>query len=194
MPKLVAKHVLHWLATLCVAPLLLSFWVSAQLVGRDRAMFSASQAISLVPGLLGQYLRRAFYCRTLASCHPTVAIEFGSLFSQAGARLGENVYIGPMCHLGLVDIGKDALIASGVHIPSGPITHGSEDVTRPIREQPGQPRMVRIGAGSWLGSAAIVLADVGRDSIVAAGAVVTKPIPDRVVAAGVPAKVVKNRE
>ena len=54
--------------------------------------------------------------------------------------------------------------------------------------------MVRIGAGSWVGSNAVILADVGRDTIVAAGAVVTTELPDRVIAAGVPARVVKLRD
>ena len=64
----------------------------------------------------------------------------------------------------------------------------------PIREQPGRKQMVRIGAGAWIGSAAIVLADVGAQTIVAAGAVVTTPLPDRVVAAGVPARVIRRRD
>ena len=38
------------------------------------------------------------------------------------------------------------------------------------------------------------MADVGRDSVVGAGAVVTKPVPNRVVVAGVPARVVSSRE
>jgi virginiamycin A acetyltransferase len=38
-----------------------------------------------------------------------------------------------------------------------------------------------------------VLADVGKGTIVAAGAVVTKPLPDNVIAAGVPAKVIRSR-
>jgi acetyltransferase-like isoleucine patch superfamily enzyme len=38
------------------------------------------------------------------------------------------------------------------------------------------------------------MADVGRDSVIGAGAVVTKPIPDRVLAAGVPARVIRGRE
>ena len=38
------------------------------------------------------------------------------------------------------------------------------------------------------------MADVGRDSVVGAGAVVTRSVPDRVVAAGVPARVVKRRD
>jgi acetyltransferase-like isoleucine patch superfamily enzyme len=53
---------------------------------------------------------------------------------------------------------------------------------------------VRIGAGSWIGSNAVVLADVGRDTVVAAGAVVTRPLPDRVIAAGVPARVLRSRD
>jgi virginiamycin A acetyltransferase len=64
----------------------------------------------------------------------------------------------------------------------------------PIHDQPGSLRRVRIGAGSWIGSNAVVLADVGRDTIVGAGAVVTRPLPDRVIAAGVPATVVKRRD
>jgi acetyltransferase-like isoleucine patch superfamily enzyme len=38
-----------------------------------------------------------------------------------------------------------------------------------------------------------VLADVGANSVVGAGSVVTRPIPRNVVAAGVPARVVRER-
>jgi acetyltransferase-like isoleucine patch superfamily enzyme len=163
------------------------------ILGRDRALQGSSQALSLVPGIAGQYLRRAFFCRVLDECHASVTIEFGTLFSRAGARLGEQVYVGPHCHLGLVHLERDVLIAAGVHVPSGPDTHGISSLDRPIREQPGSLRMVRIGAGSWIGSGAVVMADVGRDSVVAAGAVVTEALPDRIIAAGVPARVVRQR-
>jgi virginiamycin A acetyltransferase len=116
------------------------------------------------------------------------------VFSQADARIGAHAYIGPRCHVGLVDIGRDALIAAGVHLPSGPRTHGTEDLSVPIRDQAGSPTMIRIGAGAWIGSAAVIMADVGRDSIVGAGAVVTRPVPDCVVAAGVPARIVRRRD
>jgi acetyltransferase-like isoleucine patch superfamily enzyme len=129
----------------------------------------------------------------LDHCDRSVTIEFATIFSRHDARLDENVYIGPGCHLGSVHLERDVLIAAGVHIPSGPHTHGTDDLTRPIREQPGALRTVRIGKGSWIGSAAIVMADVGPDSIVAAGAVVTTAIPGGVVAGGVPARILKRR-
>jgi virginiamycin A acetyltransferase len=180
-------------ATVVVSPLLVSFWLRGIVLGRDRALEGSSQTLSLVPGVLGQYLRRAFLARVLDSCAPTATIAFGTLFSQCGARIDEYVYIGPGCHLGLVHLERDVLLASGVHIPSGPHSHGM-DLSAPVREQPGVQRVVRVGAGSWIGSAAVVLANVGRDTIVGAGAVVTRPLPDRVVAAGVPARIVRSRE
>jgi acetyltransferase-like isoleucine patch superfamily enzyme len=181
-------------ATIVAAPTLLSYGVRAAIIGRDRALEGSTQALAWMPGLLGQYVRRAFLMRVLARCHHTAVIEFGTIFSQAGARLDENAYVGPRCHLGLVHIERDALLAGGVHVPSGGRSHGIDDVRVAIRDQPGSPSRVRIGAGAWIGSAAIVMADVGRDSIVGAGAVVTRPVPDRVVAAGVPARVVKRRD
>jgi acetyltransferase-like isoleucine patch superfamily enzyme len=52
--------------------------------------------------------------------------------------------------------------------------------------------LVKIGRGSWIGSAAIVMADVGEQSIIGAGSVVTQPVPSRVLAAGVPARVIRS--
>jgi acetyltransferase-like isoleucine patch superfamily enzyme len=92
-----------------------------------------------------------------------------------------------------VHLEEGSLLASGVQIPSGPHTHGT-DASAPIWEQPGSRTLVRVGRGSWIGSGAVILADVGCDTIVGAGAVVTHPLPDRVVAAGVPARVMRSRE
>lgn len=187
------KALSRFVALICVFPILLSFWLNALFVGRNRALESASQLLSLFPGISGQYLRRAFLQRVLARCHSSVLVEFGTLFSQAGAVLDENVYVGPRCQLGLVHLERDVLLAAGVQIPSGGKTHYFDDPTRPIREQGGERRVVTIGADAWIGSGAIVLADVGRGTVVAAGSVVTKPLPDNVIAAGVPAKVIRSR-
>jgi virginiamycin A acetyltransferase len=188
------KAAARGIATIAILPQLASFKVRAALMGDNRALVGSSQLLSLVPGLPGQYLRRAFLARVLrGGCASSAAIEFGALFSQVGARIDENVYVGPRCHLGHVHLECGVLLAAGVHVPSGPHTHGT-DPAAPIHDQPGSLRVVRIGAGSWIGSNAIVLADVGRETIVGAGAVVTSPLPDRVIAAGVPARIVKRRD
>jgi virginiamycin A acetyltransferase len=186
------KAMARGVATMLVLPQLVSFKLRALVVGEDRALVGSTQLLSLVPGLAGQYLRRAFLARVLkGGCASSAAIEFGTLFSQVDARIDEHVYVGPRCHLGHVHLERDVLLAAGVHIPSGPHSHGT-DLSAPIHDQPGALRVVRIGAGAWIGSNAVVMADVGRNTIVGAGAVVTRPLPERVVAAGVPARVVRR--
>jgi len=192
--KELVKAVARAVATLVVVPSLVSFSLRARLMGEDRALSGSSQALSLIPGVCGQYLRRAFLARVLrGGCAASACIEFGTLFSQVGSQIDEKVYVGPRCHLGHVHLEREVLLAAGVHIPSGAHTHGT-DPSSPIHDQPGRLRRVRVGAGSWIGSNAVVLADVGRDTIVGAGAVVTHPLPDRVIAAGVPARVVRRRD
>ena len=187
------KQAAFWMTTVAVVPSLISYWIRATVFGRDRALEGSTQALSLVPGLVGQYLRRAFLVRVLAGCHPTVTVEFGTVFSSARARLDEHVYVGPRCHLGFVHLSRDVLVAAGVHIPSGGDTHGIDDTATAIREQEREKQQVTIGRGAWIGSAAVIMADVGPDSVVGAGAVVTRPVPASVVAAGVPARVVRAR-
>jgi virginiamycin A acetyltransferase len=189
----ILKSIAFSAATVIVTPSLVSFFVRARVMGRDRALAGSTQALALVPGLFGQYLRRAFLARALVRCHPSATIEFGTIFSQAGAIIDEHVYVGPRCHLGLVHLERDVLLAAGVHVPSGARTHGTDDPAVPIRQQEGTLSLVRIGAGVWVGSAAVVMADVGANSIIGAGSVVTSPIPASVTAAGVPARVLRSR-
>src|SRR6187401_2954836 len=85
-------------AIVAVTPLLVSFQLRALFIGRDAALHGSTQTLALAPGLTGRYLRVAFLRCTLAACDPSAAIEFGTLFSAAGARIGRNVYIGPGCH------------------------------------------------------------------------------------------------
>lgn len=187
------KRLAHGVATALVTPALISFAVRQAIIGRDRALEGSTQALALLPGLPGRYLRVAFLARVLDQCDRTAAVEFGTLFSQTGARLGANVYVGPRSHLGLVDLDANVLLGAGVHVPSGAATHGTAEIDRPIRDQDGSSTRVRIGEGTWVGSNAVILADVGRHCVVGAGAVVTRPLPDYVVAAGVPARVIRKR-
>jgi virginiamycin A acetyltransferase len=180
-------------AFICVLPSLLSYTIRSSILGRDRALQGSTQLLSICPGVLGQYLRQAFLARTIGHCAATATVSFGTVFSKSGARIDDRAYIGPGCHIGLAHIERDVLIGAGVHVTSGRQTHGTADPGRPIREQEGQPMLVKVGAGAWIGSAAVIMADVGPNSVIGAGSVVTKPIPEAVVAAGVPATVIRPR-
>jgi len=190
----IAKAATRAVATLAILPKLAFFHLASGVIGRERAFESSCERLSKVSGLRGQYLRRAFLARTLSGgCASSAVIGFGVLFSKTDASIADNVYIGPRCHLGSVHLERDVMLAAGVHIPSGPDTHGT-DPSMPMRSQPGLLRLVRVGTGTWVGSNAVILADVGRNTIVGAGAVVTRPIPDDVVAGGVPARVIRRRD
>lgn len=91
-----------------------------------------------------------------------------------------------------VEIGDD--VWTGHHVYVTDANHGYEDVDTPIGLQFAAPRPVSIGSGSWLGHGAIVLpgADVGRQVVIGAGAVVTGTIPDRSIAVGNPARVIRR--
>ena len=192
--KAVVKAAARGLAFVAALPAILSFWIRKGVFGRDRALQGSTQALALLPGLPGQYIRVAFLRCALDQCDKTAVVEFGTIFSRAGTRIGEHVYIGAGCRLGLVHIERDALMAGGVKVPSGARTHRIDDLGIPIREQPRGETLVRIGAGSWIGEGAVIMADVGDDAVVGAGAVVTRVVPARAVAAGVPARVLRRRD
>ena len=187
------KSLARGLAFVAISPMLLWFVVKRAALGPDRALQGSAQALALIPGLPGQYARRAFLSVAIAGCAPTCVVEFGVTFSQAAARIDDNVYVGPFCSLGRVHLERDVLVAGGVHIPSGADTHAMARVDMAIREQGGTRELVRVGQGTWIGNGAIVMADIGRDCVIGAGAVVTTAIPDRSVAVGVPARVIRVR-
>jgi hypothetical protein len=89
------KGIAHAIAWIAVTPSVMSWSLRSRMMGPDRALEGSTQAWALVPGLGGQYLRRAFLTRTLRACDRTATIEFGTLFSSASASIGARAYIGP---------------------------------------------------------------------------------------------------
>lgn len=92
-------------------------------------------------------------------------------------------------------IGNSVLIAANCYIGGG--RYVSDRLEIPMMEQGVYSKgPLVIGNDVWLGAGATVLdgVQIGKGSIVGAGAVVTKNLPDYAVAVGVPAKVVKIRE
>jgi acetyltransferase-like isoleucine patch superfamily enzyme len=182
------------LALVLVLPFWFGFLLSSLVLGRGKAFPGWSQALSLFPGLLGVYLRRAFYRLVFPRCGADTCLSFGVIFSHPTAEVGRTVYVGAFCCLGDVTLEDDVLIGSHVSITNGGAQHGIERLDVPVREQPGAFPRITIGRDTWIGDRAVVLADVGRHCVVGAGAVVMNPVPDFAVVAGSPARVVRFRK
>jgi len=93
-----------------------------------------------------------------------------------------------------IEIGEHVFFGQGVLVTDA--SHGYQDPERPIGEQFGRHLPVVIGAGSWIGHGAVILPGtrIGRNVVVAAGAVVRGEVEDHAVVAGNPARVVRRLE
>lgn len=114
------------------------------------------------------------------------------LGARPGARLeiGARTFVNQGCSLVAeldIRIGDDVRIGDGVGVYDS--NHHALEEGAPIERAP-----VAIGDNAWLARGAIVLPGVtiGAHSVVAAGAVVTAPVPDHVLVAGNPARIVRE--
>jgi acetyltransferase-like isoleucine patch superfamily enzyme len=192
--KRVLKAVANGLALVAVLPCVLGFRLSGCLLGPAKAFPGWSQLFSLVPGLVGVYLRRAFYSLVFPRCGADSCLTFGTVFSHPTAEVGAGVYVGLYCCLGDVTLEEDVLLGSHVSVTNGGAQHGTARLDIPVREQPGVWPRVTIGRDTWVGDRAVIMADVGKHCVIGAGSVVTHPIPDYAIAVGVPAKVIRYRD
>ena len=106
-------------------------------------------------------------------------------------RLGRGVFINSCCCFqdqGGIEIGDGCLIGHQVVIAT--LNHDFD----PAKRAEMTPKKVVLGKNVWVGSHATILpgVTVGDGSIIAAGAVVTKDVPERCIAAGVPARVIRT--
>jgi acetyltransferase-like isoleucine patch superfamily enzyme len=107
--------------------------------------------------------------------------------------IGDHTRIGIHCTvIGPVCIGNNVNLAQGITVTA--LNHNFEDASRRIDEQGISTKPVVIGDDVWIGANAVILPGVtiGRHVVVAAGAVVTKDVPDYSLVAGVPAKIIKD--
>ncbi len=118
---------------------------------------------------------------------------FPPLYSDYGKniKLGTNVFINSGCCFqdqGGIEIGDGCLIGHQVVIAT--LNHDFD----PAKRAEMTPKKVVLGKNVWVGSHATILpgVTVGDGSIIAAGAVVTKDVPERCIAAGVPARVIRT--
>lgn len=185
----VVKICAFTVSAVLVSPLIGLSWLEKRL-WRGEALFAAcAQLLALVPGLVGAYLRGAYYFGTLERASWQTHVGFGSLFTHRGGALGAKASMGSYCVLGHAKIGAGVMMASRVSIPSGKRQHFAVD-----GGLTGESTFatVSVGERTWVGEGAIILADIGSDCIVAAGAVVTASMPNGVLIGGNPARIIKE--
>jgi acetyltransferase-like isoleucine patch superfamily enzyme len=155
----------------------------------------------------------------LASCGEGCVFEAGCLiFHPENVHMGRNVYVGHQAILkgyykNAMRIGDETWIGQqcffhsaggltiGARVGIGPAvriitsTHTEVGRSTPILFSPVELAPVTIGDDADLGVGAIILPGVriGRGAQIGAGAVVTRDVADYAVAAGIPAKVVRER-
>jgi len=190
--KKLIKQASFIIAAIVIFPITALYFVIKVFIKGDALLSGFSQFLSLIPGKVGVYFRAGFYRFTLASCSPDAVISFLVLFSQRDTEVGSGVYIGPQCNIGKCQIGINTLLGSGVHIMSGKGQHNFDDLSKPIKDQGGTFEKVTIGQDSWIGNSALIMANIGKHCVVAAGSVVINDIKDYSIVAGNPAKVIKK--
>lgn len=117
----------------------------------------------------------------------TINNGVGDVFIGDNTLIGMgNVIIGP------VTIGNNVIFAQNI-VASG-LNHEYRDVTMPISLQKTIVSQIIVEEDCWIAANSVITAGVtiGKHSVVAAGAVVTKNVPPYSIAAGNPARVIKQ--
>lgn len=186
-----AKAVFNALAMLLTAPAALMCRAQEQVMPSHTVFDFWAHVAAQLPGLPGQFVRRSFYRWLLPACAENVIIGYGAILDRK-AELGAASYVGAYAIIGWVRIGEGSLIGSRASIPSGGGQHHFLPSGQWSATDHSRMTRVTIGANTWIGESAVIMADVGQGCMVAAGAVVAAALPDGVMVAGNPARFVRR--
>lgn len=139
-------------------------------------------------------LRRLCAKLIMKKCGENVNIEKGAHFS-ADTVIGDNSGIGLNAQLeSNITIGCDVMM--GPDVKMFVRNHNFSRTDIPMNQQgDSDPKPIVISDDVWIGANVIILpgVTVGKGSIIGAGAVVTKNVPEYSVVGGNPATVIKSR-
>ena len=122
------------------------------------------------------------------------ALDEGRLLIGVGTLLEPGCWL-TLSPEGRIEIGDHVMFANGCFV--GDAAHRFDDPDQPITWQGFTSKgPVRIGANCWFGANCVVTSgvEIGERCVIGANSVVTQDLPPRVIAAGIPAKVIKEIE
>ncbi|MFA6126996.1 MAG: acyltransferase [Bacteroidales bacterium] len=153
---------------------------------------------------LGDYVEINALSKAGVHLGDNVSILKGTIIECTGVmrNLGEGLTIGNNVGIaqngfiqvrGKVVIGDNVIFGPNVSVFSENHVFDNPDI--PVSIQGETRKGVTIEEGAWIGTRAVILdgVTVGRNSIVAAGSIVTRDVPAYTVVGGVPAKVLRSR-
>lgn len=157
--------------------------------------------LSVFPGTPGKFIRRFFYRLCFKKC----GVNFGASLRiriqvpgniSIGNNVGLNygVWIAANMHQnGGIIIGDNVLVGPYTIIHSG--NHRFNDLAAPIYKQGSEFKTIIIEDDVWIAARCTILSGVrlGKGSVIAAGAVVTKDVPPYSIVGGIPAKIIAKR-
>jgi acetyltransferase-like isoleucine patch superfamily enzyme len=173
-----------------------------------------------IPGRGGSLVRRLYYRAVLGASGPVLSIgERVEIGCPGNIVLGNHVYLAHDCVLracgggslkigdrfglnsnghvnadfGMLQIGNDVMIGPNTVIRAS--DHRTTHVDTPMWGQGHERTGIVIGDDVWIGANVVIVAGVtvGSHVVIGAGAVVTRDVPDYSLAAGVPARVIRDR-
>ena len=129
----------------------------------------------------------------LGGFHRGGAVEIQPRYPEAHIKISNNIASNNnifLCAANRIEIGDDTLIGQYVTL----IDHEAHGIPPDKRRELGVIGEVVIGKNVWIGNNVTILKDsqVGDNSIVAAGAVVSGKFPENVISGGVPAKIIRT--
>lgn len=168
-----------------------------------RELFENGQVLfSMIPGVLGKFIRRCFYKASLNSVGSNLYVGHRvriqvpqSVYLGRNVGINDGVWIAANQNAeGKIFIGNDVLIGPYTVLHSG--NHVFTDPGVPIYHQGFKFSSIKIGDDVWIGAHCTVLSGVtiGEGSVIGAGCVVTKDIPPYSIVVGVPGKVIGSRK
>lgn len=141
-----------------------------------------------------QKIRYFLASRFVKKCGKNVNFEHGAKF-DSDITIGDYSGIGVDCRIGgNVTIGDHVMM--GPECVFLPHNHKFDRLDIPMCEQGfSESKPIHIGNDVWIGTRVIIMpgVTVGNHSIIGAGAVVTKDVPEYAIVGGVPARVLKMR-